>query len=240
MVYTESKSHHNPASFSNREDLKALTPHFEPATLDQVERLAEWDSAAKLASTGSGYTEARKVTVRKYFEERFNDPAYEIVTIRVPGVATEPIGSVIIHHAPHAIDIEEVGIGEPFSLEASLPPMDIGTLGEVFANSSRFPHRAHLDSIAIDESVQGKGLGKIIFAELIQYLKQENVDVVTFDTGVENIKMQRIGKDFTFMKVESEGEGYPGERLIAALILSDESDSEEQLENAREQPSDVS
>lgn len=82
----------------------------------------------------------------------------------------------------------------------------VGWTGPMYTESTG---RGHLDGIAVDPSIRGRGLGKMLFCTLCQYSKDQGSSFMTFFTGWENPARRiylfagfRVGQSFAIMKKE--------------------------------------
>ncbi len=193
------------------------------ATSEDVNDLLIWDEEAKKASTGDGYSSERTQQRRKELQEMITNPdcIIRIVEINVNtednGLHKKAIGMVIaekyVQHNPIKF------IGEPYILEdianRDIEPLTLNQI-EQFIKS---PNRVHLLSTAISPEYRGQGIGTKTINLLFDELSKSGAEVITFDTGVENLALQKTVKDATYIKAEDQNLGYTNNRLFGVKKL---------------------
>jgi hypothetical protein len=194
---------------------------FCPANSNDIEQLIELDEEASRSSTGIGFTIEDREQKRKDYQEWINNPRYKILLMK-DGGSGKKIGMAVI----------ELGFsyGEYVKVAPSATinyPLffNINEIDSLVNNKNQNIKRAHIRVISIDKIFQGLGKGSLAIKKIVQVLSEQGVDIITLDTGIDNIVMQRTAKGFTFVEGISHDGGYDetqGKRLIGIRKLQKE------------------
>lgn len=186
------------------------------AEVKDLKKVLDWDEQAKKASTGKGFSdsdrERRRDTIKNMIvaKERFS--------VQIISDAEKPIGMAIYDTQPVGIKISS----QNPTVVSSEKPVDYSQIIDVLENKRG--KRAHLTSTAIDPEFRGKGIGTVVNKQMEEVLKAQGVDAISFDTGVDNKRMQRAVKGYTHIEVDGDG-GYGDRKIVAVKLLAHEETS---------------
>jgi len=187
------------------------------ATEDDVIALVGWDESAALASTRSGFTEEERNRHAATYREVIARPDFDVLILQV-SYEEKGCGAVVIEYQRGKEHIDEV-IAGPFRAEEAGTPMSLEEFRKIVDNEVPNLERVHIKSIALDETLRAKGVGKKFLKLVFDRLKEKNIDALTFSTGKENIAMQRLMKEADFLEVRSSKGGYADTKLIGLVRL---------------------
>lgn len=160
-----------------------------------------------MASTGIGFKDRdqRKVTLI----HMIHDPRYGVLVI---SDGDNTIGLTIFDSQPKPIDVnsQEIKIVRSDEFLSNTQIVDI------LAN--RNGQRVHRLSTAIDPAFRGKGIGTNVLKQLEQRLKSQGVNAISFETGVNNIPMQKTAKGYTLIEQGADGD-YTNGRIIGVKLI---------------------
>lgn len=213
----------------NVQDLAIKTEIGQPAlflrkaTSEDVDDLLAWDEEAKKASTATGFSPERIQQKRSELLEMINSPD-TIVRIVETNASNEDnslnkkaIGMVIAERNPRQNAVKFIDgtfmIDDP--VNRGKQPLTLDEV-ELLIKS---PNRVHILSLAISLDYRGQGLGKNAINRLFEELSVSGVEVVTFDTGIENLILQKTIKDATYVKIEDPNSGYSDNQLLGLKKL---------------------
>lgn len=165
------------------------------ATSEDVNDLLIWDEEAKKASTGEKYSQERIQQRRNELQEMITNPDCIIRIVEVfvntedKGLHKESIGMIMAEKSVQRNPIKF--IGEPYVLEDTAnrdkEPLALSQIEQYIMN----PNRVHLLSVAISPECRGQGIGKKTINLFFAELSESGAEVITFDTGVENLVLQK-------------------------------------------------
>lgn len=190
-----------------------------PATKDDIPFLVKGDEYGRLQAWGYGFSKDDFVRKLKQYDQRLEDPTFEIF-IAQDSTQTEPVGMAVIKKRYRERNVVIFN-----QLAKSSKPAALTEATERYTHhalTSLHVWRAHLMCIAIVPALRGKGVGTYMLNELHnRILKTGYAEILTFDTSENNrpIIAAADKKNFSFFLVDSEDSGYKKPHISAIKTI---------------------
>ncbi|NTV31010.1 GNAT family N-acetyltransferase [candidate division WWE3 bacterium] len=196
-------------SVASHEQEPRLKTSIRPAAIEDVDFIFSLDEQARIASIGQGYSPERMHEVKTDITEKLVNPRYATEIIMCENT---PAGMVMSDNEPDPIDPSNIVIPKDGTIA-----MTTEDVADLLSDKAGVSNRKHILSLALDEKYRNQGIGKTAMQELLAAIDPQESITITFDTGRNNVPMQKLAKYFGFTLVglnEESDDAYGGEKII--------------------------